>query len=220
MDQLNIFVQHKTYVAKDDDVIIDRRRMIVIVVVVQFFYLYLRMRIDARSYCLLSEKKQSMFCAHASRSCFSLSLYFSSLTTTIHFFLFSAFTRFYYTLSFIVCTHMSRRRQRRRRRDFPPLSLYVKRKTREGKEKEYEGDVDEQCSPLSRLVSLITNSFSWPTHSALDKVPWAKSVSRCVYRSVSRGEKRKSVLLLTMYIFFFLYSRDCISVNDVNRKHK
>jgi hypothetical protein len=61
-----------------------------------------------------------------------LFLYFSSLTTTIRFFLFSSFTRI---LSFILRTHTSRRRQRRRRRDFPPLSSYVKRKTREGKEK-------------------------------------------------------------------------------------
>ena len=47
---------------------------------------------------------------------------------------------------------------------FLPLpSSYVKRKTR---------DVDEQRSPLSRLVSLITKFFSPDRHiSALDKVP-------------------------------------------------
>ncbi len=45
------------------------------------------MRIDARSYCLLSEKKQSMFCALAGRSCLSslsLSLSLSLLLFSNH----------------------------------------------------------------------------------------------------------------------------------------
>jgi hypothetical protein len=70
------------------------------------------------------------------------------------------------------------------------------------------------------LVSLITNSFSWPTHSALDKVPWAKSVSRCIYIELSVGVRNGRASFYSPCTFSFLYSRDYIFVNDVNRKHK
>jgi hypothetical protein len=60
---------------------------------------------------------------------------------------------------------------------------------------------------------LLTDTFD-----TRHKVPWPKSVNRCVYRSASRGEKRKSVLLVSIYIFYILMIT--ISVNGVNRKHK
>lgn len=104
--------------------------------------------------------------------------------------------------------------------------LFIRQEENEGgqrKENKGRETLMNNARLFSRLVSLITNSFCWPTHSALDKSLWAKSVSRCVYRSASGGEKRKSILFYTLYVYFlFFYSYSCnyIYVNDVNRKYK
>jgi len=101
-------------------------------------------------------------------------------------------------------------------------SLYVRQEENEGGERKRIGGRRWWTMLSSFSIGqphykffLLTDTFD-----TRHKVPWPKSVNRCVYRSASRGGKRKSVFLVSIYLFFifsWLPFLSIVWIENINR---